>query len=93
MATGVIPTEGKEVLQDTLFQNYEPTLILRLFKSNTTPSNASVYADFTWADFTGYATVTLMNKFGWPFFAIRPLYTAIISSAVTSLTPDVGPSL
>lgn len=32
---------------------------LRLFQNNFTPANASVLADFTVADFTGYANITL----------------------------------
>ena len=34
-------------------------LVLKLFKSNTTPAEADVVGTYTEADFTGYAAVTL----------------------------------
>ena len=34
-------------------------LVLRLFKSNTTPGEADVAGTYTEADFTGYAAITL----------------------------------
>ena len=51
-----IPDEGEEDILDVIFAT---TLVLRLFKNNLTPTNASVLSDFTEADFTGYAAITL----------------------------------
>lgn len=55
MAVAVIPDEGMkrylEVVNGAL-----ATLQLRLFQNNITPSKTSVLADFTIANFTGYAS-------------------------------------
>lgn len=72
MATGVIPTEGKRVLQRMIWENYNPTLQLRVFKSNTTPTNASIYGDFTWATFTGSTAITLARDVTWTITSASP---------------------
>lgn len=51
----VKPNVGRIFELDTLIGTIGPNLELRLFKSNTTPTTSSVYADFTEADFSGYA--------------------------------------
>lgn len=53
---GIIPNEGEEDMLDVLLAG---NLVLRLFKNNFTPSDSSVLADFTEADFPGYAAITL----------------------------------
>ena len=53
---GGMPNEGEEDILDVILAT---SLVLRLFKNNFTPSNSSVLADFTEADFTGYSALTL----------------------------------
>ena len=53
---GGMPNEGEEDILDVIFAI---TLVLRLFKNNFSPANSSVLADFTEADFTGYASISL----------------------------------
>lgn len=48
----------KALLNHTAGQN----LVLRLFKSNTTPAETDTAATYTEADFTGYAAVTLTGS-------------------------------
>lgn len=45
------------LVNKTLAQN----LVLRLFKNNKTPSETDTEADYTEADFTGYAALTLVG--------------------------------
>ena len=53
---GGMPDEGEEDILDVILAT---TLVLRLFKNNFSPVNASVLSDFTEADFTGYSSVSL----------------------------------
>lgn len=48
----------KALLNHTAGQN----LVLRLFKSNTTPGETDTEATFTEADFTGYSAITLTGS-------------------------------
>lgn len=60
----VIPDEGKiQHLARSLYGNASgENMSLRLFKNNFTPVAGSVLADFTIADFTGYASITLTGS-------------------------------
>lgn len=56
----VFPDQGENISLEAIVNKTAPqTLILRLFKSNTTPGEADTEATYTEADFTGYASVTL----------------------------------
>ena len=84
MASGVIPSEGKRVLQRMIWENYNPTLKLRVFKSNTTPTNASVYSDFTWATFTGSTALTLARDVTWTITSATPSVSSYPQQTFTS---------
>lgn len=58
---GVVVNNG-EVVALSYLTNKSATpenLVLRLFKSNTTPGESTVAGDLTQADFTGYSAITL----------------------------------
>ena len=77
------PIEGLEDMWDQLFGAVSP--ILRLFKSNTTPGDATVYSDFTWADFTGYSAITLTGG-SWTTSAADPSLAEYAQQTFTSST-------
>lgn len=56
----LFPNSGKNLVAEmivnkTAAQNF----VLKLFKSNTTPSNTDTAGTYTEADFTGYSAITL----------------------------------
>lgn len=56
----VLPNQGETIALEALVgKTAGQNLVLRLFKSNTTPGEADTEATYTEADFTGYAAVTL----------------------------------
>lgn len=56
----LVPNAGKAALLTMLVKDTSPEAFsLRLYKNDYTPVNGSVAGDFTVADFTGYANVTL----------------------------------
>jgi hypothetical protein len=58
----VIPNEGKLLWLTWAITGNPPTLesfIVKLFKNNYTPVDASTASDFTEATFTGYAAITI----------------------------------
>ncbi len=60
MAVGEITNEGEDIALKALVNHTAgQNLVLRLFKNNFTPADASVAGDFTEATFTGYAALTL----------------------------------
>ena len=57
---GVLLNQGEDImLQAAVNKLAGQNLILRLFKSNTTPAEADTEATYTEATFTGYAAITL----------------------------------
>lgn len=58
---GTIVNNGEKVALDYLVGKVTTVrnLILRLYKTNVTPSETTVVGDLTEADFTGYAAITL----------------------------------
>lgn len=56
----VFPDQGENIALEAIVNKTAPqTLILRLFKSNTTPGEADTEATYTEADFTGYSAISL----------------------------------
>lgn len=58
---GIVVNNGEKVSLDYLVGKVTTVrnLVLRLYKSNTTPSETTVAGDLTEADFTGYSAITL----------------------------------
>ena len=58
--TLLVPTVGANVALENIVNKTAPeNLILKLFISNTTPSNTDTAATYTEATFPGYAAITL----------------------------------
>jgi hypothetical protein len=56
----LVPNNGEgDALQYFVNRAAPENLILKLFKSNTTPSETDTAATYTEADFTGYSAITL----------------------------------
>lgn len=82
----VIPNEGKVLLWDRALcapTNAPEDYVVKLFKTNVTVVDASTLADFTIADFTGYADVPVART-------AFPLPT--ISSNIAQTTKAAPPS-
>lgn len=58
--TLVLPNQGESIALEALVgKTAGQNLVLRLFKSNTTPAETDTEATYTEADFTGYSAITL----------------------------------
>jgi hypothetical protein len=58
--TLLVPNNGEgDMLTALVAKAAAENLMLRLFKSNTTPAEADATATYTEADFTGYSSLTL----------------------------------
>src|SRR5689334_10427768 len=81
----VMPDEGKAEVLEELFRSTgsRPTWTLYLFSSNTTVADASVFADFTIATFTGYSNVSIARA-DWS--------AAVVSSNIGNITKTSAPS-
>jgi hypothetical protein len=56
----VLPDQGEGIALEALVgKTAGQNLVLKLFKSNTTPAESDTEATYTVADFTGYADITL----------------------------------
>ena len=56
----LLPNQGEGIALEALVNKTAPqNLVLRLYKSNTTPGETDTEATYTEADFTGYSAVTL----------------------------------
>lgn len=56
----LVPNNGEgDMLSAIVAKAAAENLVLRLFKSNTTPAEGDVAATYTEADFTGYSPLTL----------------------------------
>lgn len=57
---GVLVNQGETIMLEALTNKTAPqTLVLKLFKSDTTPAEADTEASYTEADFTGYSSISL----------------------------------
>lgn len=60
--TLLVPNNGEgDALSYFVNKSVPENLILKLFKNDYTPVEGSIAADFTVADFTGYANITLVG--------------------------------
>lgn len=58
--TGIIPNDSEALaIGRFVGKTAQENFTLKLYKSNTTPADASVTADFTESTFTGYSAATL----------------------------------
>ena len=56
----LVPNSGETLVVGMIVNKTAPeNLVLKLFKSNTTPAETDTAATYTEADFTGYAAITL----------------------------------
>lgn len=59
----LLPNQGEGIALEALVNKTAPqNLVLRLYKSNTTPGETDTEATYTEADFTGYSAVTLTGS-------------------------------
>lgn len=73
----VVCNNGESIALQYLVNKASPeNLILRLFKSNTTPSETDTAGTFTEATFTGYSAITLTGS----------SWSAPVTGAPTSIT-------
>jgi hypothetical protein len=57
---GVLVNQGETISLEALVNKTAPqTLVLKLFKSNTTPAEADTEGSYTEATFTGYGSISL----------------------------------
>lgn len=60
LGTLVLPKQGEQLMLEAIVNKTAPqALVLRLFKSDTTPADGHTEADYTEADFTGYSAINL----------------------------------
>jgi hypothetical protein len=80
----VVPNEGaQELLRRGLNYSATGNVVLRLFKSNTTPAETDTVATYTEADFTGYASVTLTGA-SWTVTNADPASASYAKQTFTS---------
>ncbi len=82
--TGLIPDAAEVVWLKNVTNNTAPqNLVLKLYKNNYTPVAGSTEANFTEADFTGYASITLAGA-TWAFTQASPSYAQYPQQTFTS---------
>lgn len=80
----VLVNQGEQIALEALVNKTAPqTLVLKLFKSNTTPAEAHTEANYTEADFTGYSAVTLTGS-SWSVTPGDPTTAAYAEQTFTS---------
>ena len=81
----LVPNGGESIaLQYLVGKNTTPrNLILRLFKSNTTPAETDTIGTYTEADFTGYSNVTLTGA-SWTVTGTAPTSIGYAEQTFTS---------
>lgn len=91
---GVVVNNGEKVALDYLVGKTTTVrnLILRLFKSNTTPGESSVVGDLTEADFTGYSAITLTGA-SWSTSAGDPATGSYAEQTFTSSADQSAQSI
>lgn len=86
---GVVVNTGLQLMAaQGVNKTAQADLVLCLFKSNTTPSAATVLADLTEADFTGYSNITLTGA-SWSVTTANP---AVATYAQQTFTSSAGQS-
>lgn len=80
----VIPNNGEgDALGNFVNKTAVENVVLKLFKSNTTPGETDTAATYTEADFTGYASVTLTGA-SWTITEGAPGSAAYAQQTFTS---------
>jgi hypothetical protein len=83
----LVPNQGEQIALEALVgKTAGQNLVLRLFKSNTTPAESDTEATYTEADFTGYAGITLTAA-SWSFSGGNP---STLSYAQQTFTSSAG---
>jgi hypothetical protein len=82
--TLVLPNQGEQItLEAMVGKTAGQNLVLRLYKSNTTPDESTTEATLTEADFTGYSAITLTAS-SWSYTAGDPGTLAYAQQTFTS---------
>ena len=82
--TLVLPNQGEQItLEAMVGKTAGQNLVLRLFKSNTTPSESTTEASLTEANFTGYSAITLTAA-SWTYTSGDPSSIAYAQQTFTS---------
>lgn len=82
--TLVLPDQGESIALEALVgKTAGQNLILKLFKSNTTPAEADTEGTYTEADFTGYAAITLTAA-SWSVTGTNPTSIGYAQQTFTS---------
>lgn len=81
----LVPNGGESIaLQYLVGKNTTPrNLVLRLYKSDTTPAEADTAATYTEADFTGYSAITLTGA-SWTVSGTAPTSVGYAEQTYTS---------
>jgi hypothetical protein len=80
----VVPNVGEQIgLEALVGKTAGQNLILKLFKNNYTPVEATTASDLTVADFTGYSNITLTAA-SWTYTAGDPGTLAYAQQTFTS---------
>jgi hypothetical protein len=63
---GLLLNQGEQIMAEAFINKTAPQdLILKLYKNNYIPIDASIESDFTEADFTGYAHIDVPGATAW----------------------------
>lgn len=82
--TLVLPDQGESITLEALVgKTAGQNLVLRLFKSNTTPAETDTEATYTEADFTGYSAITLTAA-NWTVSGTNPTSIGYAQQTFTS---------
>jgi len=80
----LLPNQGEGIALEALVNKTAPqNLVLRLYKSNTTPGETDTEATYTEADFTGYSAITLTGA-TWTTTLGAPSYAEYTQQTFTS---------
>ena len=88
----LVPNTGESLVVGMIVNKTAPeNLVLKLFKSNTTPAEGDTAATYTEADFTGYSSATLTGA-SWTVTADTAAYAqqSFTSSATQTLQNVYG---
>jgi len=82
--TLLVPNVGEARMLKLILNNVsQEDVILKLYKNNVTPAEGDVASDYTVADFTGYASLTLTGA-SWSFTTGDPSYASYAQQSFTS---------
>lgn len=80
----VLVNQGEDLALKALVNHTAPqNLVLRLYKSNTTPAETDTEASYTEADFTGYSAANLTGS-SWSTSGTAPTQAAYAQQSFTS---------